>query len=170
MTERKPPGTSFATWIDQQIQAAAEQGAFDNLRGSGKPLPDRGEHAAEAWVRDYARREGLPPEGLLPTPLRLRKEASRLAETVPGLPTEARVREVVTELNDRIMQWRRLPLGPPIFVPLVDEEQMVSLWRERRASADGRATQPAGVSAETAGRRPRWRGWRRKRTRPGIGP
>jgi hypothetical protein len=161
MTERKPPGTSFTSWVDQQIQAAAERGAFDNLPGSGKPLPDRGEHAAEAWALDYARREGLPPEGMLPTPLRLRKEASDLTRAVPALPTEARVREVVAELNDRIMQWRRLPLGPPIFVPLVDEDQMVSLWHERGAGGDAHAPEPGNVSAETRTRPVRR--WRRKR-------
>ena len=39
MTERKPPGTSWETWIDAQIRVAMEQGAFDNLPGAGKPLP-----------------------------------------------------------------------------------------------------------------------------------
>jgi hypothetical protein len=31
MTERKPPGTSWETWIEAQIRVAREQGAFDNL-------------------------------------------------------------------------------------------------------------------------------------------
>jgi len=37
MTERKPPGTSWETWIATQIRVAREQGAFDNLPGAGKP-------------------------------------------------------------------------------------------------------------------------------------
>ena len=41
MTERKPPGMSFTSWIDQQINEATERGLFDNLPGAGKPLPDR---------------------------------------------------------------------------------------------------------------------------------
>ena len=32
MTQRKPPGTSWESWIDAQIRVAQEQGAFDNLR------------------------------------------------------------------------------------------------------------------------------------------
>jgi len=40
MTQRKPPGTSWETWIDAQIRVAAEKGAFDNLPGAGKPLPN----------------------------------------------------------------------------------------------------------------------------------
>jgi len=122
---------SFTSWIDQQINEAEERGLFDNLPGEGKPLPDAGEaDFGEAWLRDYARREGVPAEELLPTPLRLRKDAERLAERVPDLRTERAVREAVAELNERIMDWRRLPLGPPIFVPLVDEELMVGRWRD----------------------------------------
>jgi Domain of unknown function (DUF1992) len=37
MTQRKPPGTSWETWIDAQIRVATEAGAFDNLPGAGKP-------------------------------------------------------------------------------------------------------------------------------------
>ncbi len=37
MTERKPPGTNWETWVDAQIRVAREQGAFDNLPGAGKP-------------------------------------------------------------------------------------------------------------------------------------
>ena len=43
MTERKPPGMDFSSWIDQQIEEAAKRGAFDDLPGAGKPLPNRGE-------------------------------------------------------------------------------------------------------------------------------
>ena len=53
MTERKPPEISFASWIDQQINEAAERGAFDNLPGAGKPLPKRGAAGdGQAWLRD----------------------------------------------------------------------------------------------------------------------
>ena len=56
MTERKPPDLSFTSWIDRQINEAAERGAFDNLPGAGKPLPKRtSADAAEAWLRDYLR-------------------------------------------------------------------------------------------------------------------
>jgi len=40
MTERKPPGVSWESWFDEQIRRAREDGAFDNLPGAGKPLPD----------------------------------------------------------------------------------------------------------------------------------
>src|SRR5580693_500972 len=136
MTERKPSGMSFTSWIDQQISEAAERGAFDNLPGAGKPLPKRSDAEDEqTWLRGYLAREGVSAEVLLPAPLRLRKEAARLAEAVPALPSEQEVREAVAELNHRIKEWRRIPVGPPIFVPLVDEDLMLSSWREARLAA-----------------------------------
>lgn len=132
MTERKPPGTSFTSWIDRQINEAAERGAFDDLPGAGKPIPrrSRDETGTEAWLRQYVRREGLSGEDLLPTPLRLRKEIERLAETVHELHSEKEVREIAADINGRIAEWRRIPQGPPIFLPLVDEDLMVSKWRD----------------------------------------
>lgn len=132
MTGRKPAGKSFTSWIDQQIQEAQEQGAFDNLPGAGKPLPRRS--AAEdgqAWLRDKLRREGVSTEELLPTPLKLRRQTERLAETLQELRSEQEVREAVAELNRRIAEWRRVPIGPNIFVPLVNADQMVSRWRDQ---------------------------------------
>jgi Domain of unknown function (DUF1992) len=154
-TERKPPGTSFTSWIDQRIDEAAQRGAFDNLPGAGKPIPRRreGENGTQAWLREYLRREGVSGEELLPTPLRLRKEIERLTETGPGLRSEQEVREVVAELNQRITEWRRVPLGPPVFLPLVDEDLMVSRWRDAHP-----VTPPAPAQTHVTDR-PRW--WHR---------
>ncbi|HTZ92168.1 MAG TPA: DUF1992 domain-containing protein [Streptosporangiaceae bacterium] len=163
MTDRKPQGMSFRSWIDQQISDATERGAFDNLAGAGKPLPGRGERDdPDAWVLDWVRREGVSTEELLPTPLRLRKQSARLAESVADLGSEREVRDAVTELNERIMEWRRLPIGPPIFVPLIDSEAMVAKWRDAEGESSRR---PAAQSAETVPAEPlrsRWRRWRRR--------
>ena len=137
MTERKPQGMSFTSWIDQQILDAEKRGVFDNLPGAGKPLERRRGGDADygqAWMRDYARREGVPPEEFLPTPLRLRRETERLTETVADLGSEREVREVVGDLNRRIVEWRRIPVGPPVFVRLVDSGEMVRRWRAAQAA------------------------------------
>src|SRR5215468_5017660 len=131
MTERKPRDISFASWVDQQIAEAAERGAFDNLPGAGKPIPRRG-GGTEAWLQDYLRREGVSADELLPTPLRLRKEVERLAGTVAELGSEQEVREVVRGLNRRIVEWRRIPAGPPLFLRLLNEDEMVARWRDAR--------------------------------------
>jgi hypothetical protein len=163
MTERKPPGMSFRTWIDQQIEEAQQRGAFDDLPGAGKPLPPSGEaDDGQAWLRDYVRREGGSTEEMLPEPLKLRRAAERLAEAVPALRSEQDVRDAVAELNERIMNWRRLPLGPPIFVALVDEDAMIGRWQSEQP-----APRESGASEQGPGHvvlaRPRW--WRRRRSR-----
>lgn len=159
MTERKPPGMSFTSWIDKQIHEAMERGAFDDLPGAGKPLPKRSEEdASQAWLRDYLTREGVPAEEILPTPLRLRIQVQRLTETVQDLRSEDEVREVVDGLNDQIMEWRRIPVGPPIFVPLVDGEAMLGKWREGQPESE-QAAPCAQADGQTSGKqpgRPRW--------------
>jgi len=160
MTERKPPELSFTSWIDRQIDEAAERGAFDNLPGAGKPLPKRtGEDAGQAWLRDYLRREGVAAEELLPTPLKLRKEIEQVTVTVQDLRTEQEVRDVVADLNRRIIEWRRIPTGPPLFLPLLDEDMLVSQWRDRHAAGLPAPPPPAPAPAPP----PRW--WRRLRRR-----
>jgi Domain of unknown function (DUF1992) len=158
MTERKPSEISFASWIDQRVNEAVERGAFDDLPGAGKPLPRTGGAGdGQAWLRDYLRREGVSAEELLPLPLRLRKETERLTAEVQDLSSEREVREVAGELNRRIRQWRRIPVGPPVYLRLIDEEAMVTRWREAhlRPAAPARAGLP-----EPPAPRPRW--WRRR--------
>ena len=97
MTERKPPDMSFTSWIDQQIGEAQERGEFDNLPGAGKPLPRRsGADDGLAWVRELLRREGLPTDELLPTPLKLRshhvrREGRKLFHAAELLAPDGRV-------------------------------------------------------------------------------
>ena len=168
MTERKPPGTTFTSWIDQQISAAAERGAFDDLPGAGKPLPKRPDDDGQAWLRGYLEREGVSADELLPPPLKLRKESARLAEAVAEMGSEQEVREAVSELNRRIAEWRRIPVGPPVFVPLIDKEEMVGRWRAAQAPAPVRKPEPE-PHQDTANREsnapgPAGRRWRRRRS------
>jgi Domain of unknown function (DUF1992) len=170
MTERKPADISFASWIDKQIAEATERGAFDNLPGAGKPIPRHGdEDAAQAWLRGYLRREGVSAEALLPAPLRLRKAIDRLADEVASLPSEQAVRDAVGELNYQIREWRRIPMGPPIFVPLVDEDAMVRRWRAAQpvpAAPSAAARDSTDRAPPTAvPRRPAW--WHRRAARAG---
>jgi hypothetical protein len=164
MTERKPPQQTFPTWIDQQIAEAERRGVFDNLPGTGKPLPPRREaDFTQAWLRDKLRREGVPAEEMLPTPLRLRREAERLTSGPLSLRSEAEVREAVAELNTRILDWRRNRTdGPPIVVPLVKEDQALAAWYQARATqaAAAPANQPPAPSPASQTPRPPRRRWR----------
>ncbi len=160
MTERKPAGMSFSSWIDQQITEAAERGAFDDLPGAGKPLPRRADSDdGQAWLREYLRREGISPDVLLPEPLKLLKERERLAAEAQDLRTEQEVRDAAADLNKRIMRWRRIPVGPSVFVPLVDGDAMVALWRAAHPPAAPAPGGPDPAAAASLTRRRR-RGWR----------
>src|SRR4051794_41634784 len=75
MTERKPYGTSWESWIDSQIRVAQEQGAFDNLPGAGKPLPDHGQAFDPMWwVKQLVKREQL---SLMPPSLELLRKVEK---------------------------------------------------------------------------------------------
>src|SRR5262245_9466718 len=92
----------YETRIDRQLREAQERGEFDDLPGSGKPLPNRGEHLDdEWWIKGLIRRESLA--AALPPALSLRKEIEDLPQAVARKHSEAAVRGVVADLNDRIM-------------------------------------------------------------------
>ena len=155
MTERKPRQQSFTSWIDQQIADAEDRGVFDNLPGAGQPLdikPAGDGDFGQAWLRDYARREGVSPAEFLPTPLQLRREIEQLAETVGEMRSEAGVRETFGDLNRRIVEWRRIPVGPPIHVRLVNIDEMVARWRAAQAAKAARA--PERAQSATTGQSP----------------
>jgi Domain of unknown function (DUF1992) len=169
MTERKPPGISFTSWIDRQISEAAQRGAFDDLPGAGKPLPKRTDaDDGQAWLRDYLRRQGVSAEDLLPTPLKLRKEVERLTGTAHTFASEQEVRGAVAELNRQIIQWRRIPEGPPVYLRLVDEDMLVRKWHDARASATLPSSPPPASSTAPAPSR-WWRRLRRRRQPAGRG-
>jgi Domain of unknown function (DUF1992) len=145
----------YESLIDQQIRKAEERGDFADLPGKGKPLPGLdGPDDENWWIRSWIRREGVPSEALLPTPLQLRKEAERIPEAVRDLPTEEAVRAAVSELNRRIAEWLRAPEGPAVPVRPVDADAVVQGWRAARPAA---APAPAPAAPE----RTRW--WRRRK-------
>ncbi|AKE92022.1 MULTISPECIES: DUF1992 domain-containing protein [Rhodococcus] len=164
MTERKRPDITFESWIERQIRVAQERGDFDNLRGAGKPIPHRSDDELW-WVKDYLRREGLSTEALLPPPLQLRKEIERLRSTVLDVPSEPAVRQIVRELNRRIVDCLRAPSGPLVPIHRVDPEEVVRQWAadraELRSKRAERAAAAAAVLREYAPEPPRRRWWHR---------
>jgi hypothetical protein len=134
MTERKPLGMSFETWVDSQIARAQDRGDFDDLAGAGKPLPRRtGDESTYAWVIDKARQENIDVLGMLPPALALRKEREDLPRRVLTLPSEDAVRALVGDFNDRVeLFWRRPQEGPAVPVGLADVETLVAVWRMGR--------------------------------------
>src|SRR5215470_9627151 len=134
MTQRKPSGTSFETWIDEQIRIATEAGAFDNLPGAGKPLPNLDQAFDPLWwVKQLVQREQV---SMLPPSLELlRKVESELA-TIAKLPDEATVRRRLAALNVEIAKVNATVVeGPPTRLGTLDVEQVVARWRRTRSAS-----------------------------------
>ena len=129
------------SWIDAQIREAQERGEFDNLPGAGKPIEGLGRRQdPNWWVKGYIKREKLDMP--LPETLALRKEVEQLADTVATERSEKLVREIVTDLNQRIVDARRRRNdGLKITIKTVEVDEVVDQWRARR-ERDGRPTRP----------------------------
>ena len=138
-------GMAFESWVDRRIREAQERGAFDNLPGAGKPLKNLDRRDDDWWVKDLMAREQL--SFVLPTSLALRKEVEDLPKTLAPLWREDDVRELIEDLNARIVEARRRPTsGPPVFIKTVDVEQALTAWRAEMSGARERA----GVAASRA--------------------
>jgi hypothetical protein len=135
VTERKPPGVSWETWIDRQIREGMERGDFDGLPGHGKPLRGIDRPRDEMWwVRDKLRREDV---SYLPAALVLRKEVEDARTRIAAAVDEATVREIVAGLNERIVAANsRATAGPPTTQAPLDVEQVVEQWAEARRAPD----------------------------------
>lgn len=132
MTERKPPGVSWETWIDRQIRQGREQGAFDDLPGHGQPLRGLDRPRDELWwVKDKLRREGV---SYLPPTLALRKDVEDARAAIVNATSEAVVRQILDEVNERIREVNRhSTAGPPSSLSPLPVEQVVDEWRTGRA-------------------------------------
>ena len=136
MTERKPPGTSWETWIDAQIRVARERGAFDNLPGAGKPIPNLGqEHDPLWWVKQLIRREQI---SILPPSLELLRKVEKELAAIEKLNDEATVRHRLAALNVEIAKVNATAMeGPPTRLSTLDVDKVVARWR-RTCSANPR--------------------------------
>ncbi len=147
MTTRKPANVDFPGWVEQQIRQAIAEGAFDNLPGAGKPIPDLGRPQPElAWVANYLRRENVDVAALLPPALALAKEVEDLPGRLLAEVSESTARRVVEDLNQRIARAHAAPQdGPPLRVKMIDvdaalEDRRLGLRTRgpaRRSDADG---------------------------------
>ncbi|GLZ33736.1 DUF1992 domain-containing protein [Lentzea sp. NBRC 105346] len=129
MTERKPPGVSFESWVDRQIREAQERGEFDNLAGSGKPLPVE-PYDEDWWIKKKVREE----EGtVLPASLQLRREAFDARALAVAASSDDEARRILSAINARIVEALRKPLsGPPLNLMPFDVEAVL---RERQAGS-----------------------------------
>src|SRR4051812_40258683 len=154
MTERKPPGMSFETGVDQQTPGARARGPFETPAGGGRPLPRRsGERSSYEWALEWARRENGGADGMLPPGLALRKERDGLPEGVSRPPSGGAVRGGGGEFNEGGGAHRRPPPRRADAVPgMADLDALLEHWRATRPP-------PAPEPPEPPPAAPRRRWW-----------
>jgi hypothetical protein len=165
MTERKPRGLSFETWVGGQIADAMARGEFDGLAGAGKPLsPASLDETGYEWVLAKARKENLDVFGMLPPGLALKKEREDLPRRAGSLPSEAAVRALGEDYNDRVQafwcrpqesRWSPLP-------HLADVDALVEGWRLTHPAPPPPPAEPPAVRRRFL----RWRAQPPGRTSP----
>jgi len=134
MTERKPPEKSWDSWIEELIQRARGEGAFDGLEGKGKPIPGiDAPYDPEWWVKKLLEREKL---SVLPPALEIRAKVDRALDEVWRLAREDEVVRRVTAINTEIGRANRTAAeGPPTSLAPLCLDAILSEWRRRRGGA-----------------------------------
>lgn len=131
MTERKPQNESWESFVERQIRQAKQEGAFNNLPGFGRPIPDIDRpHDENWWIKQKLKREEL---SVLPPILEARLEREKTLEAIWNLASEHQVRRRLEKLNEKIRAAHFSHIGGPADGVLpVDIEATVSEWRRRR--------------------------------------
>ena len=146
-------------YVDVVVDQAMRRGEFDKLPLQGKPIPGlTGTHDPDWWVKGLIERENIT--GVLPS-AQLRKDDVELDGKLDLEAMEARVREIVTDFNARVVDARRqLQGGPPIVTPTRDVDEEVARWHARRAARRTPASDRPTASRRgptTSEARPWWR-------------
>lgn len=169
MTDPHPPPAFFnpyavaiddevaiALLADMHVRRAIERGEFDDLPGSGKPLPMPDRYDPEWWLKNLVKRERLV---VLPPSIELRREDAALDQRLDEIWVEEDVRHEVEEFNRRVLRGRyQPPAGPPLVTMPRDVDETVAAWARRRAAraAEGEASASANAPAEGRRRRRRF--------------
>lgn len=134
MTGRKPPGVTWESWSEQAIADGIRRGDFDNLPGRGKPIDGLDDaHDELWWVRRKLHDEDIDA---LPPTLAVRRDRQQFLDNLASVPSEAKVRHLTEELNERIRTINRYgAAGPPSTLTVMDAERIVDRWHEARRRA-----------------------------------
>ena len=129
------PLDRIETFVERQIREAMEEGAFENLRGAGRPLPPLHPEEEGWWIKRRMKDEQLE---ILPESLAIRRAAERVLGSLDAVADEGEVRRRLGELDARIRKVNRTVVaGPPTAVAPLDVEALVRRWRERRRAPGG---------------------------------
>ena len=145
MTARKPPGVTWESWIDKQVEEGRARGDFENLPGIGKPIEGLDQPRDELWwVRDKLKREGIE---YLPPSLAIRRDADVAKAQALRAPSEREARRILDEINQRIRYLNsHMVEGPPTTLMPLDTEALLTQWRETHPGRADRAAPPAAAA------------------------
>jgi hypothetical protein len=131
MTQRKPPGIPWESWIDRQIRRARERGEFEHLPGAGEPLRDIHKPFDELWwIKDKLRREQL---SYMAPSVALRKQVYDALQAASRAESEAEVRQLIAEINAAIRDANRKGIrGPSLVLTPFDADHVVREWRRQQ--------------------------------------
>lgn len=130
MSERKPIQQGWNSWIDEQVERAQRDGAFDNLPGAGKPLKDLDRpYDEDWWLREFLEREQL---SVTPEPIELRTRIDALRAEAAKMTDEREVRRRFVAMNSLIARLNAIP-SPDALAPVApaDVDEEVRAWRRR---------------------------------------
>jgi hypothetical protein len=162
VNEHKPPGLSWESWAERQIEEGRRAGLFDGLDGEGKPIAGLdGPHDEEWWVKAKLRREEIE---YLPPTIAIRGRRDAAVAAALDARDEAEARRILEEINEQIRYVNSHTVsGPPSTVWVVDVESILERRRLGRSSeppadapSDGGAVD---VEPAVAQRRRRQRWW-----------
>ncbi len=131
MGRERRPGEQLEDFVERQIREAQAAGELDEVEGKGRPLPfvDK-PHDPMDWWRRKLEREKL---SILPDSLQILREAEAALVEVARTASEARARQRLEELNDRIRKVNRTATGgPPTTLAPLDVEAVLARWRVAR--------------------------------------
>jgi len=131
MTERKPTGKSWESWIEELNHRARWGGEFDDLEGAGKPIPGITDpYDPDWWVKKLFQREKLT---ILPPALELLRKVESGLAALWSVRSEAEVRSRVSALNVEITKVNsRVAEGPSTRLASLDVDEIVGEWRARQ--------------------------------------
>ncbi len=134
MTERKPEGVSWQSWIERQISEGQAGGAFDGLPGHGRPIDDIGPVRDELWwVKAKLRSEDLE---FLPPTIKIRAERAAAIDEAMHAQNEHLALVIVEDVNVRIRHINsRGAVGPPSTTVAIDVGAFLERWHEAHPPA-----------------------------------
>jgi hypothetical protein len=101
---------AFRVIAERKIREAISEGAFDGLKGAGKPLTIED----ETWIPEDLRPvyRVLKNAGIVPPELELKKEILSLRTLIDGMDDNEERTRKIRDLNFRIMKFNMLRNSP----------------------------------------------------------